>query len=128
MPPLAKKVNGVEVPLTPEEAAAIQAEWDANPPPTAQQLLERRRDEAAAALDRLEERQSLLLRALVLTLTDELNSHAAKLNALLTAIDSGATLAQVKANVAAIADYPTRTAGQVRAALKAKLAAGDADN
>lgn len=122
-----RMVNGVVIELSPAEAAAVEAEWAANPPPTAQQVLERLRSQANAALDQLEDRQSMILRALVLTLVDELNLHAAKINAILTAIDSGSTLAQVKSNIAAIADYPTRTAAQVRAALKDKVTAGDAD-
>lgn len=70
----------------------------------------------------------MVLRALMLVLLDELNLHAAKMNAILTAIDSGSNLAAVKANVAAIADYPARTAAQVRTAINGKLTAGDADS
>lgn len=82
---------------------------------------------ADAALGQLEDRQAMLLRALVLVLLDELNAHAAKINAVLTAIDSGSTLAQIKSNIAATADYPTRTAAQVRAVLQDKVTNGDAD-
>lgn len=122
-----KLVNGAAVPLSAAEAAAIESEWAAHPPPTDQQIVERLRAAANAALGQLEDRQTMLLRALVLVLLDELNAHAAKINAILTAIDNGSTLAQVKSNIAAIADYPTRTAAQVRAALQDKVTNGDAD-
>lgn len=69
-----------------------------------------------------------LLRALMLVLLDELNLHAAKINAILTAIDTGGTLAQVKTNIAAIPDYPTRTKANLLTALTATITAGDADN
>lgn len=121
-------VNGQRVELTKDESAAIEAGWAANPPPTAQQQLERVRAQANATLDQLEDRQSMLLRALVLTLLDELNLHAAKMNAILTAIDSSTNYATLKSNIAAVADYPARTARQVRTTLKGKVTAGDADS
>lgn len=69
-----------------------------------------------------------LLRALVLIMLDEFNLHAAKINAILTAIDNGGTLAQVKTNIAAIADYPTRTKANLITAMTNKINAGDADS
>lgn len=68
-----------------------------------------------------------LIRGLMLIILDEMNAHAAKMNAILTAIDSGSTLAQVKSNIAAIADYPQRTALQLRNAIQSKINAGEAD-
>jgi len=69
----------------------------------------------------------VLFRALVLVLVDELNAHADKENSILTAIDSGSTLAQVKTNIAAIADYPQRTIAQLKTAMENKIDAGTAD-
>lgn len=89
----------------PEKAAADAA------------ALAARRTATAAELDRVEG----VLRATVLLLLDELNSHAAKINAILTAIDGAATLAALKTAVLAITDYPTRTVAQLRAAIVAKL-------
>jgi len=54
-------------------------------------------------------------------LLDEFNGHATKINAILTAIDNGATLANVKTNIAAITDYPSRSLAQLRTALRSKL-------
>lgn len=77
------------------------------------------RDAITAELDQVEG----VLRAFMLTVLDELNAHATKINAILTAIDNGATLAAVKTNIAAVADYPARTAAQLRAVLRSKLGA-----
>lgn len=62
-----------------------------------------------------------LLRALALLVLDELNAHAAKTNAILTAIDNATTLANLKTAVAAIADLPTRTVAQLKTALAGKM-------
>lgn len=80
-------------------------------------LLNAGRDEIAAQLDNVED----VLRAFMLTVLDELNLHADKINAILTAIDSGANLTAVKTNIAAIADYPQRTATQLKNAVRGKL-------
>jgi hypothetical protein len=68
-----------------------------------------------------------LLRAIAAVLLDEQNLHALKINEILTAIDNGATLAQVKTNIAGITDYPQRTMTQVVAAIKNKINSGDVD-
>lgn len=75
------------------------------------------RDAATAQIDQLEN----VLRAVLLVLRDELNLHADKINAILTAIDNGANLAAVKVNILAIADYPQRTVAQLRTAIRGKL-------
>jgi len=75
------------------------------------------RDAAAEQLNQVED----IMRAFALVLLDELNSHKDKINAILTAIDAATSLAEVKTNIGAIADYPTRTVDQLRAALRAKL-------
>lgn len=123
-----KMVNGRLVELSPAEAAAVQAEWDANPPLTPAQARAKLREQVNAALDAAEDRAAMQLRGLVLVLVDELNAHATKINAILTAIDNAGTLAQLKTAAAAIADYPQRTASQVRNAVKTKITAGDADS
>lgn len=66
-------------------------------------------------------------RALILVILDEFNAHALKINAILDAIDGAGTLAAVKAAVAAINDYPQRTAAQIKTAVIARIEAGQAD-
>ena len=122
-----KMVNGVEVPLSPEEAAAIEAGWATNPPPTAQQALDQLRLQANAALDAQEDRFMLLIRSIVKLVADRDNQIANRFNALLTAIDNGSNLAAVKTAVATINDLPTFTLVQVRQAIKDQVTAGDAD-
>lgn len=75
------------------------------------------REAAAAVLDGVEN----ITRAFMLLVLDEFNAHSAKMNALLTAIDGAATLAALKTTVGTIADLPTRTAQQLRDAIKNKL-------
>lgn len=79
--------------------------------------LEATRDATAAELDQAEG----ALRAFMLAVLDEFNAHATKINAILTAIDNGGTLAAVKTNIAAIADYPSRTIAQLKTVLRSKL-------
>jgi hypothetical protein len=76
-----------------------------------------RRDAAVQQLDQLED----VLRAFMLSVLDELNNHAAKVNEILDAIDSGANLAAVKTNIAAIADFPQRTVDQLKTVIRSKL-------
>lgn len=78
---------------------------------------EAQRDAITAQLDQTED----VLRAFMLVTLDELNAHAAKINSILTAIDGASSLANLKTAVAAIADYPTRTAANLRAAVRNKL-------
>jgi len=80
-------------------------------------LIEAARDAVATQLDQAED----ILRAFMLLVLDEFNAHADKTNAILNAIDASATLAEVKANIGAITDYPTRTAQQLRDAIRSKL-------
>ncbi len=79
--------------------------------------LQAQRDDTAAQLDQVEE----VLRAFMLTVLDEFNAHADKHNAILDAIDSGNNLSQVKANIAAVTDYPQRTSAQLRTTVRNKL-------
>jgi hypothetical protein len=75
------------------------------------------RDAVAALIDRVEAYE----RAFALALLDELNAHSTKINAILTAIDNGGTLAQVKTNIAAIADLGQRSVAQMKTAIRGKL-------
>ena len=92
--------------MAPAERAAVDAAE-----------LEARRDGAVAQVDEAED----ILRAVVLVIRDELNAHAAKINAILTAIDGNSTLATIRTAIAAIPDYPARTVADLRAAIRAKL-------
>jgi hypothetical protein len=80
-------------------------------------LLTAARDSVAARLDGVER----IERAFALMLLDELNAHSLKINAILDAIDAAGSLAALKTSVAAIADQPTRTAAQLKTALRGKL-------
>ena len=80
-------------------------------------LLAAARDAIAAAMDQVED----YTRAFALVCLDEFNSHATKINAILTAIDNGSTLSAVKTNIAAIADYPQRTIAQLKTSVRNKL-------
>jgi len=75
------------------------------------------RDEIIQQLDMQED----ILRAFAQMVLDEFNAHAAKTNALLTAIDNGANIGAIKSAVAAIADHPTRTLAQLRQAIRGKI-------
>lgn len=69
-----------------------------------------------------------LVRAVVLIVLDEFNLHALKINAILDASDAATSLADFKARVAAIPDYPARTKSQLLAAITTKIGAGDTDS
>lgn len=75
------------------------------------------RDALAAQMDAIEDYN----RAFALTCLDEFNAHATKINAILTAIDSGGTVAQIKTNILTVADYPQRTIAQLKTSLRNKL-------
>lgn len=75
------------------------------------------RDAKASALDDVED----VLRAFMLVVLDELNAHADRHNAITATVDGAANLAQFGAAMQAIADYPRRTATQLRNAIRGKL-------
>ena len=79
--------------------------------------LSAQRDATAAQLDAAED----VLRAFMLTVLDELNNHADKINTMLTAVDNATSLADLKTRYAAIADYPARTAQQLKTTVRGKL-------
>lgn len=69
-----------------------------------------------------------VLRAVVLVTIDEVNALRARLRAQDAAVAGAATLAALKAAWAALPAAPDRTGAQARAAVGAKLDAGDADS
>lgn len=75
------------------------------------------RDAVAGAFDGVED----FARAFALILLDELNLHAARVTAILDAVDGASNLAGLKTAVAAIPDVPQRTIAQLKTALRAKL-------
>lgn len=79
--------------------------------------LQAKRDDVAAQIDAVED----YTRAFALACLDEFNAHATKINAILTAIDSGGTVAQIKTNILAIADYPQRTVANLKTSVRNKL-------
>ena len=74
------------------------------------------RDALADEIDTVE----TFARAFALVMLDEFNATASKINEILDAIDAANNLSQVKANIAAIADRPTRTAAQLKTAVRNK--------
>jgi hypothetical protein len=80
------------------------------------------RDRAKAEIDK-----EIALKAIVLLVLDEFNLHADKHNAILDAVDAATSLADLKTRVAAIPNYPQRTAVQLINAIKAKIDAGQAE-
>ncbi len=79
--------------------------------------LQARRDSEAGQLDGMEG----LLRTFMLVVLDEFNAHAAKHNAILDPIDGASSLANLKATVTLIPDYPARTAAQLKNSVRNKL-------
>ena len=75
------------------------------------------RDAIAAKFDAAED----IERAFMLTVLDEFNAHADKINALLDAIDAATSLANLQTRVAAIANYPARTPQQLKTSVRSKL-------
>lgn len=123
-----KLVNGVEVPLSPEEATAIEAEWAANPPLTAQQQLDRLRAKAAAKIDQIGEEQALVNRAMLLATLDELNLLRQWVTDFKAATAAATSLANLQTRVTALSNLPQRTANQIRPAVQGKMTDGSADN
>lgn len=84
----------------------------------------RRMSKATAASS---ESHSVVSRAVLLALVDELNLHALKVNAILDAVDASTSLADLKSRIALIADYPARTVAQAKASIISKIDSGGAD-
>lgn len=79
--------------------------------------LEARRDSVANQLANVED----VLRAFMLIVLDEFNAHAAKVNSMLSAMDASTSLADMKARIGQITDYPDRTDEQLRTAIRNRL-------
>lgn len=94
-------------------SAMSQAEMDA----VDAAALTTSRDATATELDEPE----ALFRAFYMVLLDELNARADKINGVLDAIDASTSFADLKTRIGAIPNYPLRTAGQLRTALRNKL-------
>lgn len=137
MPATHKMVNGVDVPYTAAEAAVIEAEWEANAPGTgaawqadqsaALQQLRTAAKNVVAASDGDPQALAKAVRALALIILDQThNALAAKVNAILAALDAG-TYAQARTAAQGIADAPTYTAAQLKTAIRNRIDSGDAD-
>lgn len=129
-----KIVNGEHIEMSPEEAAAIEAEWEDEAPPAngnpggaKWQAREEAKLQAllAAARAVFNGDEQAMARAMVafaeIVLERTHNMLATKVNAILNAIDNGNTLAQVKTAVAAIADAPTYTAAELKQAIRNQI-------
>jgi hypothetical protein len=66
-------------------------------------------------------------RAVAAVLLDELNAHADKINAILSAVDAATSLADLKTRIGLIADYPQRTLAQAKTSINNKIDSGEAD-
>lgn len=70
---------------------------------------------------------SKLDRGLVAALLDELNNHAAKINAMIDAVNAATSLADLKTRFSTITDYPVRTMAQAITSIKNHIQNGDVD-
>lgn len=99
-----------------------------NPPiwegPDDPEVVIRKRAKLLLALSRID---SCLVRAVAATLLDELNSHADKINSILSAVDAATSLADLKSRIALINDYPQRTLAQAKTSILNKIDSGEAD-
>lgn len=66
-------------------------------------------------------------KAIILVAQDQFNATNTKINAILTAIDNAATLANLKTAVAAIQDMPITVPAQIKTAVMNKINSGGAD-
>jgi hypothetical protein len=101
--------EGAVVTITREWTPWTQAEIDA--------YEAGRRDDVAADMDNVES----VIRAAVLVIMDESNSHATALAAIKAAFANNSTVAAIRTAVAAIQMPPQRTAAQLKTAIRAKL-------
>jgi antirestriction protein ArdC len=104
-------VNGEVIQMTPEE----EAEWDATHQPKAPAVIDHETLNAALV------EQGSVVRGLALVMLDELNQHAAQLNALRDVMVNASSLAAVRSAAQAITAYPARTVDQLKTAIKAKM-------
>jgi hypothetical protein len=74
-----------------------------------------------AALNAVLAQPGSVVRGLALVMLDELNQHAAQLNALRDVMVNASSLATVRSAASAIPAYPTRTVDQLKSAIQAKM-------
>ena len=98
-----------------------QAEMDAADAAEAQALIDALNAAAKSVYDTAQDEYSKPLKAVALVILNELNLHAEKINAILAAIDAATSLTNLQTRIAAIADYPTRTAEQFKTAVDTKV-------
>ena len=77
------------------------------------------RGDTASRLDQSED----VMRAFALAVLDEINLHAARITAILDAIDGANNLSSLKSGIGAIDDVPQRSIAQLKSALRGKLGA-----
>ena len=73
-----------------------------------------------AIADEIDQTQSYT-KAFALSVIDEINDLSDKINGILDAIDNATNLSSLKSAVGAITDRPTRTAAQLKTAIRNKL-------
>lgn len=101
-----------------EWTGSVVVEMDAGEKAAVDQaILDAERDSAAGIFDEAE----AVERAFALAVLDELNLHAARLNALKAAIANASNLNDAKTAAAAIVDIPDRTIAQMKTAVRAHL-------
>ena len=110
-----------------DTANTIIAGWDWSQAAEDKRIAQEHKARAAAGIDNgaaiVGDKTERLVRALMEIILDEFNLHALKHNAILDATDAATSLADFKARVALIPDYPARTAAQLVNAIKAKISA-----
>lgn len=126
-----KIVNGESVPLTPEEIAAIEAEWLANTPlgEAEQQAADAqaRRDQAKKVYDEVMADMEALAqaaRALALITMDEINLLRQWVADFKGQVAAASSLADLKTRVAALPNTPDRTTTQLKQAIRNRIDAG----
>ncbi|RJQ24606.1 hypothetical protein C4577_07495 [Candidatus Parcubacteria bacterium] len=138
MPATHKVVNGIQVPLTPEEAATIEAEWVNNAPGTGATWLA----EQAAILANLRNRAknvvaeingdtdylAKVIRALALTILEETNRTREWLMSFKTEVAAATNLADLKTRVAGLPDRPEVSASDLKTVIRSKIDAGEVDS
>ena len=76
-----------------------------------------RKDDIADEFDAID----TVMRAFGEVVVDEFNTHAARINAILDAIDGASDFSEVKTAIAAISDINDRTLAQLKTAVRSKL-------
>jgi len=108
-------------------ASAIVSGWVWTEAANQSLVAKKAKQEATSGIDNgtavVGDKTERLVRALMEIVLDEFNLHALKHNAILDATDAATSLADFKARVALIPDYPARTAAQLVNAIKTKISA-----